>query len=93
MADTFYKEKDISRDLLEGVTVGVAGFGNQGMAQALCLRDSGVSVVVALREGSPSFETAAKEGLRCVGPDELADAADIISLLLPDEVIGSFPRA
>jgi ketol-acid reductoisomerase len=86
----FYKEKDIARDLLEGVTVGVVGFGNQGMAQALCLRDSGVSVLVALRKGSPSLETAKREGLRCVDPGGLAGEADVISLLIPDETIGSF---
>ena len=90
MAGAFYKEKDITRDLLKGATVGVAGFGNQGMAQALCLRDSGVSVVVALRKGSPSREKVAGEGLRCVEPRELPEAADVISLLIPDETIGPF---
>lgn len=90
MTDAFYREKDIKRDLLEGVTIGIAGFGNQGMAQALNLRDSGASVVVALRKGSPSLEKASREGLRCVRPAELPEAADVISLLLPDEAIGSF---
>jgi len=90
MTGAFYKEKDIIRDLLEGVTVGVAGFGNQGMAQALCLRDSGISVVVALRKGSPSREKVAGEGLPCVEPGELPEAANVISLLIPDEAIGSF---
>jgi ketol-acid reductoisomerase len=90
VTDAFYKEKDIERDLLEGKTVGVAGFGNQGMAQALNLRDSGVSVVVALRTGSPSLDVASREGLRCVEPGELAAAADVLSLLIPDEAIGGF---
>lgn len=90
MAGTFYKERDITRDLLSGKTVGVAGFGNQGRAHALNLRDSGVPVVVALRQGSPSRDEVIAEGLSCLTPAELPGAADVISLLVPDEAIGSF---
>lgn len=90
MALSFYKEKDITRDLLAGRTVGVVGFGNQGRAHALNLRDSGVSVVVALRADSPSREEAIREGLSCVEPGDLPEAARVISILIPDEAIGPF---
>ena len=92
MAGGFYREGDIPSEHLEGVAVGVVGFGNQGRAQALNLRDSGVDVAVALREGSPSRDQAVREGLTCVSPDEIAAAADVVSVLIPDEVMGSFFR-
>lgn len=92
MAGGFYREKDITGDHLEGKVVGIVGFGNQGRAQALNLRDSGVEVVVALRDGSPSRDEAVREGLACISPEEIAAAAEVISLLVPDEVIGSFFR-
>ncbi len=90
MTGSFYKEKDITRDLLEAKTVGVAGFGNQGRAHALNLRDSGISVVVALRSGSPSRDEVIGEGLSCVEPRDLPEASQVISLLIPDEEIGTF---
>jgi ketol-acid reductoisomerase len=88
----FYREKDIPPGSLKGKCVGVVGFGNQGRAQALNLRDSGVQVVVALREGSSSREEVVREGIVSITPEEIADTADVISLLIPDEVIGSFFR-
>jgi ketol-acid reductoisomerase len=56
------------------------------------LRDSGVSVVVALRERSPSRDEVVREGLTCIKPESVSSSADVISLLIPDEVIGSFFR-
>ncbi len=90
MPGPFYRDKDVTRDLLAGKTVGIAGFGNQGRAHALNLRDSGVSVVVALRPDSPSREEVTREGLSCVAPRELPDAAQVLSILIPDEHVGSF---
>ena len=49
-----YKDKDVSLDVIRGIKVGIIGFGNQGRAQALNLRDSGIAVTIGLREGSPS---------------------------------------
>jgi ketol-acid reductoisomerase len=91
VAGGFYREKDISSDHLEGKVVAVVGFGNQGRAQALNLRDSGVQVKVVLREGSPSQDEAVGEGLSCIAPKD-SSTADIISLLIPDEEIGPFFR-
>ena len=87
---SFYKEKDIAHDLLKGKTVGLVGFGNQGRAHALNLRDSGVSVVVALRKGSRSRDEVLREGLPCLEPGELPEASQVISILIPDEAIGCF---
>jgi ketol-acid reductoisomerase len=92
VALSLYKEKDITRDLLAGRTVGVVGFGNQGRAHALNLRDSGVSVVLALRKDSPSREDAMREGLSFVEPGEIPEASQVISILIPDEEIGRFWR-
>jgi len=90
VGEAVYKEKDIEAGLLHGKTVGIVGFGNQGRAHALNLRDSGCDVLVALREGSPSLPKAEREGLRCVSFEELPSAADLISILIPDESIGPF---
>lgn len=92
MTGGFYREKDIPGTVLKDKTVAVVGFGNQGRAQALNLRDSGIRVLVVLREGSPSRDEVRREGLPCIAPDELPAGAEVISLLLPDEAIGSFCR-
>jgi ketol-acid reductoisomerase len=80
----FY-EKDADLSLLQGKTVAVIGYGSQGHAHALNLRDSGIEVVVGLREGSPSREKAAAEGLRVAGMAEAAQAADLVMMLVPDQ--------
>src|SRR5215472_5921019 len=66
-------------------TIAVIGFGSQGKAQAQNLRDSGMTVIVGLREGSGSAEEARKEGFEVVSPDEAAKRGDIIHMLIPDE--------
>ena len=89
-----YKDKDADLSLIKVKRVGIIGFGNQGRAQALNLRDSGVAVVIGLREGSPSAglwsrkKEAGKEGLKCVSIAEAVQTADILSLLIPDQVMG-----
>lgn len=77
---------DSAADLgaLNGKTVAIMGFGAQGRAQALCLRDSGVDVIVGVRPGK-SFEAAREEGFRVMSVAEAAEKADIIHILLPDE--------
>jgi ketol-acid reductoisomerase len=78
-------DKDADLSKLDGKTVAILGFGSQGHAHALNLKDSGVDVVVGLREGSSSVEKARAHGLRV---EPLADAAsqgDLVMILLPDE--------
>ena len=71
--------------LLEGKTVAILGYGSQGHAHALNLRDSGVDVVVGLREGSSSVEHARGEGLPVESVAEAASRGDVVMVLLPDE--------
>jgi ketol-acid reductoisomerase len=83
-------DADLSR--LEGKTVAILGYGSQGHAHALNLRDSGVSVVVGLREGSDSVEKARGEGLEVASVTEAASRGDIVMVLLPDEKHGEVWR-
>jgi ketol-acid reductoisomerase len=82
--DIFYdKDGDLSH--LEGKTVAILGFGSQGHAHALNLKDSGVDVVVGLREGSASREAATAAGLKVLSVADAASRGDIVMILLPDE--------
>src|SRR6266571_708270 len=85
MAEIFY---DDSADLsvIGRRHVAVLGYGSQGHAHALSLRDSGVDVRVGLPEGSRSREAAASEGLRVTTPDQACEEADLIMVLAPDHV-------
>ncbi len=80
---TLYYDKDID-NLLEDKTVAIIGYGSQGHAHALNLRDSGVDVVVGLYENSPSKAKAEAEGLTVLSNSEAAQRADIVSMLIPD---------
>jgi len=81
---TIYYEKDADRSALEGQRIAVLGFGSQGHAHAMNLRDSGHDVRVGLREGSRSLPAAQAAGLRVVAPSEAAREADVVMTLLPD---------
>jgi ketol-acid reductoisomerase len=83
MAKVFY-DNDANLELLRDKTVAVIGFGSQGHAHALNLKDSGVNVIVGLPEGSRSIEKATNAGLRVMGIQEAAKAASMIMLLVPD---------
>jgi ketol-acid reductoisomerase len=78
-------DKDANLAALEGRTVAILGYGSQGHAHALNLRDSGVDVVVGLREGSSSAEKARADGLRVQPVADAASAGDVVTVLLPDE--------
>ena len=78
-------DKDANLATLEGRTVAILGYGSQGHAHALNLRDSGVDVVVGLREGSSSAEKARADGLRVQPVADAASAGDVVTVLLPDE--------
>ena len=80
----FY-DADIDRTALDGKTIAIVGYGSQGRAHARNLQDSGCDVVVGLRTGSASWDTAKSEGLRVAEVAEAAAAADIVMMLIPDE--------
>lgn len=84
MAKMYY-EQDAKIELLAGKTVAVIGYGSQGHAHALNLKESGVQVVVGLYQGSKSWEIAEKAGLTVMSVADAAKAADFIMMLVPDE--------
>ncbi|WP_456482556.1 ketol-acid reductoisomerase [Methanopyrus sp.] len=81
-----YGDEDASLEPLEDKTVAVIGYGSQGEAQAKNLRDSGVDVVIGVREGGPSWEKARKDGFEVLPIPEAAEAGDVVHMLIPDEV-------
>ena len=85
MAEIYYDD-DADLSLIAAKKVAVLGYGSQGHAHALSLRDSGVDVRVGLPEGSKSRAKAEQEGLRVVTPAEAAAEADVIMILAPDTV-------
>jgi ketol-acid reductoisomerase len=84
MVATVYYEADADRSLIQGRKVAVIGYGSQGHAHALNLRDSGVDVRVGLREGSGSKAKAEAEGLRVLSVADASAEADVVMILLPD---------
>ena len=84
MARIFY-EQDCNLQKLNGKTVAIIGYGSQGHAHALNLKESGVDVVVGLYEGSKSWAKAEAQGLKVMTSAEAAKAADIIMILINDE--------
>ena len=84
MAAQIYYEKDADRTLIEGRKVAVIGYGSQGHAHALNLRDSGVDVRVGLRDGSSSWAKAEAAGLAVRTVAEATAEADLVMVLLPD---------
>ncbi len=85
MAEMFYDD-DADLALIQGRNVAVLGYGSQGHAHALSLRDSGVDVRVGLPEGSKSRAKAEAEGLRVLTPSEACEEADLIVILAPDHI-------
>ncbi len=83
MAEIFY-DKDADLSIVQGRRVAVLGFGSQGHAHALNLKDSGVDVVVGLLEGSKSRAKAAEQGLKVLTPGEAVKWANVIVVLAPD---------
>ena len=79
-----YTEKDTSLSAIAGKRVAILGYGSQGHAHALNLKDSGVDVTVGLYDGSPSRAAAEAAGLRVATVREAAEGADLIAFLIPD---------
>lgn len=84
-----YHEEDANMDSLSGKKIAVIGYGAQGRAQAQCMKDSGLDVVVGVRENGPSWEQAKGDGLEVMPIAEAAKAADVVHILLPDELQGT----
>ena len=85
MAKIYY-DQDADLNILKGKTIAIIGYGIQGRGQALCLRDSGCSVIVSEIEGTPNFEQAKKDGFNPLSAAEAAKGADIIQILTQDHV-------
>lgn len=80
-----YYDADANLEVLQGKQVAIIGYGSQGHAHALNLKESGVSVVVGLYEGSKSAEKAKKAGLTVMSVAEATKASDVVMILIPDE--------
>ena len=85
MAKIYY-DKDCNLKLLEGKVAGIVGYGSQGHAHAQNLRDSGCQVIVAEAEGSPGWKSAQEAGFKVLSAAEVAKEADIIAMLVPDQL-------
>ena len=85
MAATIWYEKDADLSVFDGKKVAILGYGSQGHAHALNLRDSGVDVVVGLRPTSKSVEYAKEQGLEVKPVAEAVAEADVVMILLPDQ--------
>ncbi|MBP3723201.1 MAG: NAD(P)-binding domain-containing protein, partial [Selenomonadaceae bacterium] len=84
MAKTYY-DQDVNWEIMNGKTVAVIGYGSQGHAHALNLKESGVNVVVGLYEGSKSKAAAESHGLTVKSVADAVKGADITMILIPDE--------
>lgn len=86
MAAQMYYDKDADLSLLKGKTIAILGYGSQGHGHALNLRDSGATVIVAELPGTENYDFAVKDGFKPISVAEAVKKADIITILLPDEV-------
>ncbi|HVP34093.1 MAG TPA: ketol-acid reductoisomerase [Steroidobacteraceae bacterium] len=79
-----YSHKDVDRKALRGARIAVLGYGSQGRAHALNLKDSGFDVVVGVRKGGASWKKARRDGLEVAEPAAAAASADLVAMLVPD---------
>jgi len=92
MPVTIYYDDDADLSLLKNKTIAILGYGSQGHAQAQNLRDSGCNVIIGQRKGSPNYDLAVSHGFTPMPVDEASQKADLINMLLPDEVQGDIYR-
>jgi ketol-acid reductoisomerase len=85
-------DKDANLEILNGKCVAVIGYGSQGAAQAQCMRDSGVNVVIGVREGGKSWKAAKGDEFEVLPIGDAVAKADVVHVLLPDEVHGPIYR-
>ncbi len=81
-----YYDQDADLSYLENQTICILGYGSQGHAHALNLRDSGLNVIVGLRKGGASYEKAKADGFEPLPPEEACAKADVIMVLVPDQI-------
>ncbi|EAJ5271101.1 ketol-acid reductoisomerase, partial [Campylobacter jejuni] len=86
MAITVYYDKDCDLNLIKSKKVAIIGFGSQGHAHAMNLRDNGVNVTIGLREGSVSAVKAKNAGFEVMSVSEASKTADVVMILAPDEI-------
>jgi ketol-acid reductoisomerase len=79
-----YSKKDVNKKVLKGARIAVLGYGSQGRAHALNLKDSGFKVVVGLRKGGASWKAAKRDGLEVAEPVKAVAEADLVAMLVPD---------
>jgi len=79
-----YSGKDVDRKALKGARIAILGYGSQGRAHALNLKDSGFDVVVGVRKGGASWKKARRDGLEVAEPAAAAASADLVAMLVPD---------
>ena len=84
MANMFY-EKDCDINVLQGKKITIVGYGSQGHAHAMNLRDSGCDVIIGLYKGGKSWPVAEKDGFTVMTTAEATQAADVIMILINDE--------
>jgi len=92
MPATIYYDKDADLALLKGKTIAILGYGSQGHAHAQNLRDSGCTVIVGQRPGGANYDLAVQHGFKPMPVEEATKAADLVNMLLPDEVQGDIYR-
>lgn len=92
MTAKIYYDNDADLSVLKDKVIAILGYGSQGHAQAQNLRDSGCSVIVGQRPGSPNYDLAVQHGFDPLPIDEATERADLINILLPDEVQGDIFR-
>jgi ketol-acid reductoisomerase len=88
-----YYDKDADLSLIKGKKVTILGYGSQGHAHALNLKDSGMKVTVGLRKGGPSWDKAKKAGLKVAEIRDAVKGADVVMMLMPDEHIAAVYKA
>jgi ketol-acid reductoisomerase len=92
MAATIYYDNDADLSKLKGKTIAILGYGSQGHAQAQNLRDSGCDVIIGQRPGGPNYDLAVQHGFQPMSLEDATKKADIVNILLPDEVQGDLYR-
>jgi ketol-acid reductoisomerase len=93
MPAKIYYEDDADLSLLKNKTIAILGYGSQGHAQAQNLRDSGCKVIIGQRKGGANYDLAVSHGFQPMSAADATKAADIVNILLPDEVQGDIFRA
>ena len=93
MPATIYYDADADLKALAGKTIAIIGYGSQGHAQAQNLRDSGLKVVVAQRPGGPNYDLAKSHGFEPLSVEDAVKQADVVNILLPDELQGDVYRS